>query len=176
MQASAVIDNRAKSWTKLRLRIRRRGGRGNRTKNVRTKLEDGIPRTQFQQRPRADLVLRNRLVPNRGDSQMAPGDTTVGRRPFTRDHLEPSLLVRRPNITAIDAHRDRTIGRVGEIEEAAAAQRSCGQGSSCQRMKARTIGTTFSFCVFIFAEQPQAQQRRTRDTSKTPACSACELQ
>jgi hypothetical protein len=27
---------------------------------------------------------------------------------FTRDHLEPSLLVRRPNITAIDANRDRT--------------------------------------------------------------------
>src|SRR6202035_3435299 len=49
---------------------------------------------------------------------------------FARDHFKPSLLVRRPNVTAIDAHRDRTIGRVGEIEEAAAAQRSCGQGSS----------------------------------------------
>jgi hypothetical protein len=31
------------------------------------------------QRPRADLVLWNRLVPNRGDCEMAPGDTTVGR-------------------------------------------------------------------------------------------------
>ena len=79
-----------------------------------------------------------------------------------------SPLVRRPNVTAIDAHRDRTIGRLGEIEEAAAAQRSCGQGSSCQRIKARTIGTTFSFCVFIFAEQPQAQQRPTRDASQNP--------
>src|ERR1700738_4152299 len=29
---------------------------------------------------------------------------------FARDHFEPSLLVRRPNVTAIDAHRDRTIG------------------------------------------------------------------
>src|SRR5229473_2389191 len=28
---------------------------------------------------------------------------------FARDHFEPSLLVRRPNVTAIDAHRDRTI-------------------------------------------------------------------
>jgi hypothetical protein len=56
-----------------------------------------------------------------------------------------SPLVRRPNVTAIDARRDRTIRRVGEIEEAAAAQRSCGQGSPCQRTKARTIGTTFSF-------------------------------
>src|SRR5260221_1260873 len=28
---------------------------------------------------------------------------------FARDHLEPSLLVRRPNVTAIDAHPDRTI-------------------------------------------------------------------
>src|SRR6266481_3396383 len=27
---------------------------------------------------------------------------------LTRDHLEPSLLARRPNITAIDANRDRT--------------------------------------------------------------------
>ncbi len=27
---------------------------------------------------------------------------------FTPDHLEPSLLARRPNITAIDANRDRT--------------------------------------------------------------------
>jgi hypothetical protein len=57
------------------------GGGGNRTNNVRTKFEDNIPRTQFQQRPRADLVFRNRLVPNRSDRQMAPGDTTVGRRP-----------------------------------------------------------------------------------------------
>ena len=56
----------------------------------------------------------------------------------------------------------------GEIEEAAAAQRSCGQGSSCQRIKARTIRTTFSFWVFIFAEQPQAQQRPTRDASQNP--------
>jgi len=39
---------------------------------------------------------------------------------------------------------------------------------SCQRMKARTLGTTFSFCVFTFAEQPQAQQRPTRDESKNP--------
>src|SRR6266849_1615908 len=28
---------------------------------------------------------------------------------FARDHFEPSLLVRRANVTAIDAHRDRTI-------------------------------------------------------------------
>ena len=34
-------------------------------------------------------------------------------RDFARDHFEPSLLVRRPNVTAIDAHRERTIGRVG---------------------------------------------------------------
>jgi hypothetical protein len=59
------------------------------------------------------------------------------------------------------------LGGWGEIEEAAAAQRSCGQGSSCQRMKARTTGTTFSFYVLIFAEKPETQQRPTRDISKT---------
>src|ERR1700730_12191081 len=29
---------------------------------------------------------------------------------FARDHFEPSLFMRRANITAIDTHRDRTIG------------------------------------------------------------------
>src|ERR1700730_1946407 len=28
---------------------------------------------------------------------------------FARDHFEPSLLVRRANVTAVDANRDRTI-------------------------------------------------------------------
>ena len=28
---------------------------------------------------------------------------------FARDHFEPSLLVRRPNVTAVDTNRDRTI-------------------------------------------------------------------
>ena len=36
---------------------------------------------------------------------------------FARDHFEPSLLVRRPNVTAIDAHRDRTIGRWGRSKK-----------------------------------------------------------
>src|SRR5260370_18773421 len=27
---------------------------------------------------------------------------------FPRDHFEPSLLVRRPNVTAVDTHRNRT--------------------------------------------------------------------
>jgi len=30
---------------------------------------------------------------------------------FARDHFEPSLPMRRPNVAAIDAHPDRTIGQ-----------------------------------------------------------------
>ena len=60
------------------------GGGGNRTNNVRTKLV--IYLEHNFRRPRADLVLWNRLVPNHGDCQMAPGDMTVGSTPIGKDN------------------------------------------------------------------------------------------
>jgi hypothetical protein len=61
VQISAVTDHRAKSWTKLTPKNNgAEGGRGNRSNNVRTKLEDSTLRMHFQQgRVRIWLALNS---------------------------------------------------------------------------------------------------------------------
>ena len=54
---SLTIDRILDRATAENNRVER--GRGNRANSVRTKLQDNILRAQFQQRPHADLVLRN---------------------------------------------------------------------------------------------------------------------
>ena len=58
-RADAVTDNRSNPGPSYGGEITASGGRGNRTNNVRAKLQDNRLRTQFQQRSHADLVLRN---------------------------------------------------------------------------------------------------------------------